>query len=131
MKYFKEKEFECRCCGQLPDEAKKNVTALVSTILNPAREKLGMPVVVNSGYRCEKHNRNVGGVPASQHLRGEAGDIMCEDNRRLAKIIAELGKFNQMILYPTFVHVSWKRNGGNRKQILRKTAKGYERVVKI
>lgn len=76
MKYFKEKEFECRCCGQLPDTStgsvqapvKKNVEALVSAILDPVREKLGGPIVVNSGYRCELHNARVGGVRNSQHM---------------------------------------------------------------
>lgn len=68
MKYFKEKEFECRCCGQLPEEAKKNVVALVSAILDSVREKLGGPIKVNSGYRCELHNARVGGVRNSQHM---------------------------------------------------------------
>ena len=128
MKYFKMGEFRCRWCSGLPPDAQENIRALVEAVLDPARERYGGPVTVNSGYRCAKHNREVGGVSASQHLRGEAADVMCADNRRLAKIIAELGKFDQMILYPSFVHVSWKRQGTNRKQVLRKTAKGYERV---
>ena len=46
----------------------------------------------------------------------------------LARIIVENGKFDQLIIYPTFVHVSWKRQGGNRKEVLRKTATGYQKV---
>ena len=68
MKYFTDREFECWCCGQLPEEAKKNVTALVSAILDPVRERLGEPIIVNSGYRCELHNASVGGVRNSQHM---------------------------------------------------------------
>jgi uncharacterized protein YcbK (DUF882 family) len=30
---------------------------------------------VNCGYRCPKHNKEVGGVPNSQHLYGIAADI--------------------------------------------------------
>ena len=112
----------------VPNGAEENERALVEAVLDPARERLGKPITVNSGFRCALHNRRVGGVVNSQHLRGEAADVCCADNRRLAKIIAELGKFDQMILYPTFVHVSWKRNGANRHQVLRKTAKGYQRV---
>jgi len=41
------------------------------------------------------------------------------------------GKFDQLIVYPTFLHVSWKRQGGNRKQILRKTATGYQKVERL
>ena len=126
MKWFKEKEFACKCCGQLPPLARENVKALVSEVLDPVREKLGMPIVVNSGYRCEKHNKDVGGVRNSQHLRGEAADIHCGDNERLKQLIIENGKFDQLITYPTFLHVSYKRTGGNRHQRLKKGGAGYE-----
>ena len=126
MKWFKEKEFACKCCGQLPPLARENVKALVREVLDPVREKLGRPIVVNSGYRCEKHNKDVGGVRNSQHLRGEAADIHCEDNERLKQLIIENGKFDQLITYPTFLHVSYKRTGGNRHQRLKKGGAGYE-----
>ena len=126
MKWFKEKEFACKCCGQLPPLARENVKALVSEVLDPVREKLGMPIVVNSGYRCEKHNKDVGGVRNIQHLRGEAADIHCADNERLKQLIIENGKFDQLITYPTFLHVSYKRTGGNRHQRLKKGGAGYE-----
>ena len=126
MKWFKEKEFACKCCGQLPPLARENVKALVSVVLDPVREKLGMPVVVNSGYRCEKHNKDVGGVRNSQHLRGEAADVTCSDLPRLKQLIIENGKFDQLITYPTFLHVSYKRTGGNRHQRLKKGGAGYE-----
>ena len=76
MKHFTEGEFRCRCCGGLPPDAQENIRALVEAVLDPARERYGGPVTVNSGYRCAKHNREVGGVSASQHLRGEAADIV-------------------------------------------------------
>ena len=132
MKWFKEKEFACKCCGQLPlstssgQAPRENVKALVREVLDPVREKLGMPIVVNSGYRCEKHNKDVGGVRNSQHLRGEAADIHCQDNERLKQLIIENGKFDQLITYPTFLHVSYKRTGGNRHQRLKKGGAGYE-----
>ena len=126
MKWFKEKEFACRCCGQLPPLARENVKALVSEVLDPVREKLGKPVVVNSGYRCEKHNKDVGGVRNSQHLRGEAADVTCADLPRLKALIIENGRFDQLITYPTFLHVSYKRTGGNRHQRLKKGGAGYE-----
>ena len=126
MKWFKEKEFACKCCGQLPPLARENVKALVSEVLDPVREKLGMPIVVNSGYRCERHNKDVGGVRNSQHLRGEAADIHCADNERLKQLLIENGKFDQLITYPTFLHVSYKRTGGNRHQRLKKGGAGYE-----
>jgi uncharacterized protein YcbK (DUF882 family) len=121
MKWFKKEDFLCRCgkC-KVPAEAEENLMALVENVLEPAREKLGGAIIVNSGYRCERHNRDVGGVANSQHLRGEAADVRCEDNKRLAKIIVEADRFDQLIIYPTFIHVSFKRLGANRKQVLYK-----------
>ena len=117
MKFFSEREFACKCCGQLPPSAEQNLQALVEHVLDPARERLGMPITVNSGYRCPTHNAKVGGVKNSQHLKGEAADITCADNKRLAEIIEQLGNFDQLIVYPTFLHVSYKRQGVNRESI--------------
>ena len=124
MKFFSEREFACKCCGQLPPSMRANIVALVDNVLDPAREEFGGPVTVNSGYRCPKHNLAVGGVVNSQHMKGEAADVCCADNKRLAEIIEKNGKYDQMIKYLRpdgsirFIHVSWKRNGGNRKQRL-------------
>ena len=121
MKYFRKEEFECRCCGSMGSPlVGENIEALVENVLDPARERLGMPIIVNSGYRCPKHNAEVGGVKNSQHMKGEAADIRCEDNEQLKRLIKEQGVFDQMIVYPTFVHVSYKRVGGNRHQVLKK-----------
>ena len=147
--YFKINEFVCRCGCQMPAEVRQNIEALVANVLDPLREAYGKPIYVNSGYRCEKHNKAVGGVPNSQHLLGQAADIRPgtlipasepespahkeiphqvrnEALMTLARLIVTQGKFDQLILYPTFLHVSYKRNGMNRHKVLRKTATGYE-----
>lgn len=108
----------------------ENVKALVENVLDPLREKYGKPIKVNSGYRCPKHNLAVGGATQSQHMKGEAADIApaglqvtaygLQELEKLVEIIKQNGKWDQMIVYPTFVHVSWKRFGPNRKQTLRK-----------
>ena len=131
MRWFKDKEFVCRCCGELPPFARENIEALVRNVLDPVREKLGKPIQVNSGYRCKSHNEAVGGVKGSQHLVGEAADIRHTDGTDITDIveaIKENGRWDQMIIYPGFVHVSWKRNGQNRKQVLRKVTNGYRRA---
>lgn len=121
MKWFSMNEFECHCGCRMPDSARANIVALVEQVLDPVREGYGKPVCVNSGYRCARHNAAVGGVAGSQHMRGEAADICCRDNERLAKIIEENGRYDQLIRYMgpggkiRFIHVSWKRNGVNRK----------------
>ena len=138
MKHFSEKEFWCRCSqcqkgdaemgippGGMMGGVPENVKALVENVLDPLREKYGKPIKVNSGYRCPKHNLAVGGATQSQHMKGEAADIapMSGDTselERMVEIIKQNGKWDQMIVYPTFVHVSWKRFGPNRKQTLHK-----------
>ncbi|MCR5039196.1 MAG: peptidase M15 [Bacteroidales bacterium] len=108
-----------------PKEAEENLRALVDEVLDPLREAYGRPIRVNSGYRCPKLNRLVGGSPNSQHMRGEAADIQPvigneSDLPELARILIANGKFDQLIIYPTFIHVSYRRLGWNRKQVLQK-----------
>ena len=130
MKWFSMNEFECHCGCRMPDSARANIVALVEQVLDPVREKLGMPIKVNSGYRCPRHNEEVLGVRNSQHMKGEAADIAMVHGSRfkvhdLAQAIVENGRCDQRSIYPTFVHVSYKRNGPNRHQVIRKI--GYPR----
>ena len=137
MRFFKEKELCCKCCGQLPPFARENIEALVDNVLDPLRERYGKPIVVNSGYRCAKHNAEVGGVANSQHVKGEAADIRpttkvqldgpegkvkctnyANELKHLRQLIIESRNFDQLIVYPTFLHVSWKRQGKNRRTVL-------------
>ena len=126
---------ECRLtqpATKLPDGIEDNLKGLVTAVLEPVRERLGKPIVVNSGFRCPVHNRMVGGATGSQHVKGEAADIRFQDSRfkvqELAKAIVANGTWDQLIMYPTFVHVSYKRGGGNRREILRKTSGGYVKM---
>jgi len=68
--HFKLSEFECKCCHRV-----KIDDQLVS-ILEAVRADVGKPVIVTSGYRCEPHNRDVGGANDSDHLYGWAADIV-------------------------------------------------------
>ena len=67
--HFSRKEFACRCCGRLELDSR-----LVEG-LEALRALAGVPVVINAGYRCPRHNQEVGGVPDSEHTRGLAADI--------------------------------------------------------
>lgn len=128
--YRERKQDRCKECRltqavtKMPNGIDENIEALVTEVLDPARRKYGKPVIVNSGFRCPIHNSAVGGVNQSQHTKGEAADICCGDNERLAEIIEQNGKYDQLIRYMNkeggirFIHVSWKRDGMNRKQKL-------------
>lgn len=108
-------------------DVRDSIKELVDTVIQPLRDAWGKPLAINSGYRCPEVNKAVGGVPTSQHSRGEAADVCpfgrnghgdIETVRQLAITARDLGlPFDQMILYPTFVHFSHKRNGTQRGQI--------------
>lgn len=53
-----------------------NLTRLCLTILEPARDILGMPLHINSGYRSIPVNASVGGSPISAHTFGRAADFV-------------------------------------------------------
>lgn len=93
--------------------------ALVLEVLQPLRDRWGKPLHINSGYRCERLNNEVGGVPTSQHTKAEAADIAAENPAALAQVAYNMQlPFDQMILYPTFVHFSHKLKGDQRGQVL-------------
>lgn len=97
---------------------KENIKALVDNILQPLRDACGQPLFINSGYRCLKVNEAVGGVPTSQHVMGQAADVACSDPYELAKRIKKLGLvYDQIGLYPTFVHISHRTDGTNRHNV--------------
>lgn len=109
-------------------EVRDSIKALVDEVLQPLRDAWGEPLAINSGYRCPEVNKAVGGVPTSQHTKGEAADVCpfgrnghgdIETVRQLAQKAVELDlPFDQMILYPSFVHFSRKLKGEQRRQIL-------------
>jgi hypothetical protein len=126
MKYFTIKELTSTGTGMpnVPGTVEtENLTNLVDKLLDPVREKWGKPIRVNSGYRSMTVNMTVGGATTSQHLKGEAADITAgskEDNKKLFEIIKAGYVFDQLIDESdyTWLHVSLKRDGVNRKQIL-------------
>lgn len=91
------------------DLIRNNIKELVFHILQPLRDKFDVPIHINSGYRCLKLNAAIGGVPSSQHVMGQAADIIVEGKKpiEVAKMIVEMGlPYDQIGLYDTFVHVS-------------------------
>lgn len=69
---FNSNEFDCHgsgCCSSTLVDDK------LVTYLQQIREHFGKPVNISSGYRCETHNKNVGGATGSRHAKGQAADI--------------------------------------------------------
>ena len=100
-------------------DVRDNIIALVENILQPLRDAYGKPIRINSGYRNPELNKLVGGVATSQHCFGMAADCGVDDPYALAKLAKKMGLvWDQMILYPSFVHFSYRADGKNRMQIL-------------
>lgn len=128
MKYFTLKEFErsnvANAMGidnSIPVIFQRRIEYLVNNVLDPLREHLGKPITITSGYRCPALNEAIGGVAVSQHMFGEAADIKSPGIKpiKLFNYIKDNCEYDQLILYPTFVHVSFSSRRKNRMQIIK------------
>lgn len=100
--------------------------ALCDNILEPLRLHFG-PIVISSGFRSQKVNRLVGGVPSSQHMKGEAADIVVGDKARATAMFDFIRRhldFDQLIWEPVgaanprWLHVSYTTKRKNRGMVL-------------
>ena len=117
----------------------ENLKALCVHTLEPLREALRLPVIITSGFRTKALNSKLAhSSKNSQHMLGEAADfyvgqpqvsgVKCQvsgQNRRelLIKafrtiILDENIDYDQLILYPSFIHVSYVSRERNRRTIL-------------
>jgi uncharacterized protein YcbK (DUF882 family) len=102
MIYVTLDEFACKCCG-----ANETTQHFVDR-LNRCRIEAGIPFNINSGYRCQEHNREVGGSISSAHLQ-EAADIAATNSKERFLIIRALvlEGFTRIGVYKDdeFIHV--------------------------
>nr|DAG82631.1 MAG TPA: peptidase [Microviridae sp.] len=80
---------------------------------------------VTSAKRSIADNKAVGGVPDSQHLFGEAIDIKPYGSTTYNRLLDHIHSysdnvhvFDQLILYPNFIHISF--GDRNRRQVIDK-----------
>jgi hypothetical protein len=104
-----------------------NLCALVHNVLQPLRDAMGESIKIGSGYRCPQLNKAVGGVPTSQHMKGEAADLCIDGDMKKGKRWFEWIKshcdFDQLIMEHNakgtyWVHVSYRADGKNRRQVI-------------
>lgn len=74
--------------------------------LDSVRQKLGMPIYINSGFRNRYLNEIVGGVPNSYHMHGRAADITCKDNEKLLEILKQYDWIECINYDYQFIHVA-------------------------
>jgi hypothetical protein len=120
------------------EEQIENLKALCENILEPLREYYeSRPIMITSGFRSPQLSKAIGSSENSQHCKGEAVDFEIPgfDNRQVAAHIKNNFDFDQLIseYYEDgipdsgWIHVSFKRDGTNRKQSLTKNkGEGYK-----
>lgn len=105
-----------------------NICGLVHNILQPLRKWWGKEVKIGSGFRSLKLNNAVGGVKNSQHMKGEAADLCIDGDIQKGKQwfnwIKTHCDFDQLIWEKNpktgnyWVHVSYRCDGKNRRQVI-------------
>ena len=130
-------------------EVVENLRRLCTHTLEPLREKLGLPIVITSGFRTKALNEIiVHASRKSQHMSGQAADfhvvqgskfkaqgdegskLNVQGSRELLiqafRLIIEDESidFDQLIIYPTFIHVSYVSKERNRHQITKANGNG-------
>lgn len=132
------------------EQETENLRRLCKSTLEPLREKLGLPVVITSGYRTKALNDIIAhSARKSQHMEGRAADFYIGQGPVSGDLNHETGDspmkletprqrlirafrlilhdpdidFDQLILYPTFIHVSYVSRERNRRKIT--TANGH------
>lgn len=123
-------------------EVVENLKRLCLHTLEPLREKLELPIIITSGYRTKALNDIiVHASRKSQHMTGQAADFYIPEvsgnlSHRERLILAfrtiitnpEVD-FDQLILYPNFIHVSFVSKETNRHNIM--TAQGDGKYCRL
>lgn len=122
--------------NSMTPEHTENAKVLAEKVFEPIRIHFGKPIYRSSGYRSKALNSAIGGSATSEHCTAEAIDLDQDGrgtgvtNRMVFEFIKDNLIFNQLIWEfgdsenPDWVHVSYKVNGTNRKQILKAVREG-------
>lgn len=113
--HFHSTEFRCKCgCGKIYIEEQ-----LVNNLEKLFAKLNASKCIVSSGYRCSKHDKNVGGSGTGQHTKGKATDCIYYDKEGKiipSKIVVctayDLGIFNGMaIIDNNYSHLDVRTSG--------------------
>lgn len=100
------RELDCQCSSPFcfytlyTDEAQDSEAAML--------EEYGNKVFQTSAYRCQAHNKEVGGANMSNHCIGDARDYACQELNRLYEIAKKHWKYVEK--YKKFIHCDNRSN---------------------
>lgn len=102
----------------------ENLYNLAVKILDPLRKEMGCAITVTSGFRNSKINSLVKGAKGSQHMKGEAADIVCKNNKLLFDTAVKMMNEGRIVVGQlideknySWIHISLP-NANHRNQIL-------------
>ena len=101
-----------------------NLQAVCTNVLQPFRDALGCPIIITSGFRCAELNKRIGGAANSQHLYGQAADLVVpqKDLKEVFNYIKAKLPYDQLLYEynktDRWIHVSYRTDGKNRKQAI-------------
>lgn len=97
--HFNFDELKCPCCGVL------QLDQPFVKLMEKVRRDYGKPMVVNSFYRCDSHNRELGARSTSSHRLGLACDVKCDaSGDRYLLVRCLLKYFSRLGLGENFIH---------------------------
>ncbi len=99
-KNFYLRDFQCSCCKRV----------MIHPLLLEKMERLYQlsngNFKITSGYRCELHNKKVGGVLNSKHTKGYACDITSNNIKEVFEIVKNLGfSFYKLDEKKNYIHL--------------------------
>lgn len=100
----------CRCCGRAGMD--RSMVRLFCML----QRAYGQRLVITSGFRCAEHNRRVGGVVHSPHLKGRAVDVLMSASCQPEFCALARGLGLQAIpdARRGYVHLALRRGSGGR-----------------
>lgn len=116
--HFSSKEFTCSC--KHSDCIEQKISKELVEDLEKCRQEYGQAVIINSGYRCLKHNKEIGGANRSQHMEGKAADtrpklLTTDTMDEWIKVLS--GTFKAMGIAQSFIHVDVREMEGSARKV--------------
>ena len=105
-KYFSEDEFKCKCSANNGAGCGMDVSDDVKIMADTIRANADIPLIVNSGARCAKHNAAIGASATSSHTLGLAVDFKCVDSASRFKLLNTMIRLGvkRIGLHKNFIH---------------------------
>ena len=80
-KNFTPEEFSCECGGKYCTKFPSLISIRLLKNLQKTRNKLGVPMTITSGIRCQRWNTICGGATFSRHMTGQAIDFVSDKTK--------------------------------------------------